>query len=100
MPGLANNPLFVEFTTVCVLLMLKAQMLAAATAATRGKLKKFINARQGCWNGSTPPFGYRAGGRQPRAAQAAPGDRSHGGRNPCAGFTSCISMGTRESPWA
>jgi glutathione S-transferase len=51
MLGLTNNPLFAVFATVCVLLMLKAQILAAATAATRGKLKKFINEEDARWLG-------------------------------------------------
>jgi hypothetical protein len=38
------NPfLFAFFTTVCTLLVLKAQILGASTAAMRGKLKKFLN---------------------------------------------------------
>ena len=49
--ALTNNPLLAVFATVCVLLMLKAQALAAVTAATRGKLKKFINEEDAQWLG-------------------------------------------------
>lgn len=51
MLDLTNNPLSAAFATVCVLLLLKAQILAAATAATRGKLKKFINEEDARWLG-------------------------------------------------
>lgn len=39
------------FALVCVLLVLKAQVLGAATAATRGRLKKFINREDAAWLG-------------------------------------------------
>jgi prostaglandin-E synthase 1 len=45
------NPLIAVFASVCVLLILKAQILAAATAATRGSLGKFINEEDARWLG-------------------------------------------------
>lgn len=39
------------FAVVCTLLVLKAQFLAAATAATRGRLGKFINPEDAAWLG-------------------------------------------------
>lgn len=49
--GLSESALLPVFAGVCALLVLKAQVLAAATAATRGKLKKFINAEDAVWLG-------------------------------------------------
>jgi len=46
-----ESTLMTVFTIVCVLLVLKAQILAAATAATRGKVKKFINPEDAAWLG-------------------------------------------------
>lgn len=43
--------LFAAFAIVCALLVLKAQILGAATAATRGKLKQFLNAEDAAWLG-------------------------------------------------
>ena len=51
MPSLSSGPLFAVFAVVCALLVLKAQVLGAATAATRGKLKKFINSEDAVWLG-------------------------------------------------
>lgn len=39
----------VVFTVVCALLVRKAQLLGAATAATRGRLKKFIHHEDAVW---------------------------------------------------
>ena len=44
-------PLMAVFTVVCTLLVLKAQILGAATAATRGRLKRFLNAEDAEWLG-------------------------------------------------
>lgn len=49
-----NHPegvLFAIFAVVCTLLVLKAQIIGAATAATRGKLKKFLNPEDAAWLG-------------------------------------------------
>jgi len=43
--------LFAAFAVVCTLLVVKAQILGAATAATRGKLKRFLNAEDAAWLG-------------------------------------------------
>lgn len=43
MSSLSDSALLSVFAIVCALLVLKAQVLGAATAATRAKLKKFIN---------------------------------------------------------
>ena len=51
MPGLSGSALLAVFAVVCALLVLKAQVLGAATAATRGKLKKFINPEDAVWLG-------------------------------------------------
>jgi len=51
MSSLSSGALLAVFAVVCALLVLKAQMLAAATAATRGKLKKFINPEDAVWLG-------------------------------------------------
>lgn len=51
MLGLSTSTLSALFAVVCVLLVLKAQILGAATAATRGKLKKFINQEDADWLG-------------------------------------------------
>jgi uncharacterized MAPEG superfamily protein len=48
----SSSPAFVAaFATVLVLLAFKAQVLAAATAATRGKLKKFATEEDAAWLG-------------------------------------------------
>ncbi len=51
MSSLSSGALLAVFAAVCALLVLKAQMLGAATAATRGKLKKFINPEDAVWLG-------------------------------------------------
>lgn len=51
MSGLSGGALWSAFAVVCALLVLKAQVLGAATAATRGKLKKFINPEDAAWLG-------------------------------------------------
>ncbi len=51
MSSLSSGALLAVFAVVCALLVLKAQMLGAATAATRGKLKKFINPEDVVWLG-------------------------------------------------
>lgn len=51
MSDLSANGLLVIFAIVCVLLIIKAQVLGAATAATRGKLKKFITQEDANWLG-------------------------------------------------
>jgi uncharacterized MAPEG superfamily protein len=51
MPSHWTPALFAAFAVVCTLLVLKAQMLGAATAATRGKLKRFLNAEDAAWRG-------------------------------------------------
>lgn len=48
---LAGSALLSVFAVVCALLVLKAQFLGAATAATRGRLKKFINPEDAVWLG-------------------------------------------------
>lgn len=51
---MSNQPeevAFSVFAAVCALLVLKAQILGAATAATRGKLKKFLNPEDAAWLG-------------------------------------------------
>jgi uncharacterized MAPEG superfamily protein len=53
MPSHGTPALFAAFAVVCTLLVLKAQILGAATAATRGKLKKFLNAEDAAWLGGT-----------------------------------------------
>jgi glutathione S-transferase len=53
MPSHWTPTLFAAFAVVCTLLVLKAQILGAATAATRGKLKKFLNAEDAAWLGGT-----------------------------------------------
>ena len=47
--NLSANALWAIFAVVCALLVLKAQILGAATAATRGKLKKFHNQEDAAW---------------------------------------------------
>lgn len=49
MLSLSGNTLLVVFTAVSALLVLKVQILGAATASTRGKLKKFINQEDADW---------------------------------------------------
>ncbi len=51
MSGPPGGALWAVFAVVSALLVLKAQLLAAATAATRGKLKKFINPEDADWLG-------------------------------------------------
>ena len=51
MPSHLTPTLFATFAVVCTLLVLKAQILGAATAATRGKLKRFLNAEDATWLG-------------------------------------------------
>lgn len=51
MGSLSGSALLSVFAVVCALLVLKAQVLGAATAATRGKLKKFINPEDAAWLG-------------------------------------------------
>lgn len=51
MSSLSSGALLAVFAVVCALLVLKAQVLGAATAATRGKLKKFINPEDAVWLG-------------------------------------------------
>ena len=51
MSNLSDSVLLAVFAVVCALLVLKAQVLGAATAATRGKLKKFINQEDAVWLG-------------------------------------------------
>jgi|SRR5262245_31156182 len=51
LPETAPSVLPVAFATVLVLLAFKAQLLAAATAATRGRLRKFINEEDAAWLG-------------------------------------------------
>lgn len=48
---LSGSALLSVFAVVCALLVLKAQFLGAATAATRGRLKKFINPEDAVWLG-------------------------------------------------
>ncbi len=48
---MTGSVLAVIFAVVCALLVLKAQVLAAATAAARGKLGKFINPEDAAWLG-------------------------------------------------
>ena len=49
MPTVNPATLWAAFAIVCALLVLKAQVLGAATAATRGKLKQFLNAEDAEW---------------------------------------------------
>ena len=49
--SLSGSALLSVFAVVCALLVLKAQVLGAATAATRGRLKKFINPEDAVWLG-------------------------------------------------
>jgi hypothetical protein len=51
MGSLTGSALFAVFATALVLLAFKAQILAAATAATRGKLKKFATEEDAEWLG-------------------------------------------------
>lgn len=51
MSSVSSGALLAIFSIVCALLVLKTQMLGAATAATRGKLKKFINPEDAVWLG-------------------------------------------------
>lgn len=46
-----GGALLAVFAAVCALLILKAQVLGAATAATRAQLKKFINSEDADWLG-------------------------------------------------
>lgn len=49
--SLSGSALLVVFVAVCMLLVLKAHILGAATAAMRGKLQKFINQEDAAWLG-------------------------------------------------
>lgn len=49
MPTASSATLWAAFAIVCALLVVKAQVLGAATAATRGKLKQFLNAEDAQW---------------------------------------------------
>lgn len=51
MSGLSSGVLTAIFAVVCALLVTKAQVLGAATAAIRGKLKKFLNPEDAAWLG-------------------------------------------------
>lgn len=51
MSSLSDSALLPVFAVVCALLVLKAQVLGAATAAKRGKLKKFFNPEDAAWLG-------------------------------------------------
>jgi glutathione S-transferase len=51
MPELFNSNLFAVFAAVTFLLIVKAQILGAATAATRGRLGKFENEEDASWLG-------------------------------------------------
>lgn len=51
MSSLSGSALLAVFAVVCALLVLKAQVLGAVTAATRGRLKKFINPEDAVWLG-------------------------------------------------
>jgi uncharacterized MAPEG superfamily protein len=51
MSSLPSGTLLFVLAVVCSLLVLKAQVLGAATAAVRGKLKKFINPEDAAWLG-------------------------------------------------
>jgi len=51
MSSLSSSALLAVFAVACALLVLKAQVLGAATAATRGRLKKFINPEDAVWLG-------------------------------------------------
>jgi glutathione S-transferase len=51
MSGLSSGALAAIFAVVCALLVVKAQVLAAATAALRGKLGKFVNPEDAAWLG-------------------------------------------------
>jgi uncharacterized MAPEG superfamily protein len=44
-----DTPLFTVFGLVVLVLVLKALILGAATAATRGRLKQFLNAEDALW---------------------------------------------------
>lgn len=51
MPYLSSTPLLAVFATVCAVLVIKAQILGAITAANRGRLKQFINEEDATWLG-------------------------------------------------
>ena len=51
MHSLSDGAMLSAFAVGCAMLVLKAQLLGAATAATRGKLKKFINPEDAAWLG-------------------------------------------------
>ena len=51
MPGPSSATLLAVFAVVCALLVLKAQLLGAATAVTRGRVGKFINPEDVAWLG-------------------------------------------------
>lgn len=51
MPNLSVSVLTAIFAVVCALLIVKAQVLGAAAAATRDKLKKFMNPEDAAWLG-------------------------------------------------
>ena len=51
MSGLSSSALLAVFAVTAALLVLKAQVLGAATAATRGRLKKFMNPEDAVWLG-------------------------------------------------
>jgi uncharacterized MAPEG superfamily protein len=49
--SIANPTLFAVFGLTTILLSLKALVLGAATAATRGQIKSFLNAEDAVWLG-------------------------------------------------
>lgn len=51
-----DAPLLLPFAAALVLLVYKAQVLAAATAATRGTLRKFITDEDAAWLGGEHAF--------------------------------------------
>jgi glutathione S-transferase len=51
MSGPSTGALAAIFAVVCALLVVKAQVLAAATAAARGKAGKFVNPEDAAWLG-------------------------------------------------
>jgi prostaglandin-E synthase 1 len=51
MSSLSGSTLLAVFAIVCMLLVLKSQILGAATAAVRGKRQKFINREDAAWLG-------------------------------------------------
>ena len=51
MDSLTQTPFFLALASVLVALVFKAQILGAATAATRGRLQRFINEEDAVWLG-------------------------------------------------